>query len=441
MAKRVEVSCNSLMARPCLFNFPVVSLLDIIYSSVSPSLPKDVTSTPFTPSPLPDPATPLQFSTDEAHGGRLVVPNTFGASIPLSVALDSPNFVTYVRSNLFFSASYASLPESEELVFFSPGLNTLLEPVDGEIVSITRLEHYTKVLAGFPMASIHTGTSKDQEAVMIDMPWWLRIASRILPQSARPEAVQGGKLSFDAQAIDTMQTILSFVNHWDTPLKKSFRALFDMTKTENAVPFVLMTYSRASVECDAALRLHVKESKKKERDSAIRARLRKYVTVVTIGNASRLYEDGPAYIHVASWSDTLTNLLGVNGKKRRGGGKDAVYLNFDSPWSSGADDNHNFSSGGSQYLALVMAETGAKGYRDLWEKGQLKGCLKEPNGVEELLRAMIKVTKGNEFLWKPEQAWNGLDKGILPDRKEGLNIVRERMGDEFAEAVEMNFED
>lgn len=440
MVNHVEVSCNSLLARPSPFNLPVIGLLDILFASISPALPKDVTSTPFTPSPLPDRVVPFHFSTDEAHGGRLVVPKTLGASIPLSVALKSSNFVRYVQSNLLFSAPHAVSSESEELVFFSPGLNTLLEPTEGEIGSLGRLDHYTKVLAGFPMASIHTGTSKDQEPIMLDLPWWKKMLIRILPEAARPESLQNGKLSFGTQSIDAIQTVLSYVNHWDTPIKKSFRELFEMTKSDNAVPFVLMTYSRASVECDAALRKHVDDSKKTERDSEIRERLRKYVTVVTIGNASRFFEDGPAYIHVASWADRLTSLIGVNGKNRRGGGKDAVYINFDLPWNKGADDNHNFSAGVSQYLCLIMAEVGAKGYRDLWEKGQVDGVLKELNGGDELLRAMIKVTRGDELLWKPEQALNDVDEGILPEEDEGLKIVTEKMGEEFAKAIRLNFE-
>lgn len=433
MSTAAESSFSSLLSRPPLYHLPFARLLRAVYSAISPAMPSSLVSTPVTPSPLPAPSVPVHYSSDEGHAGRVVVPGTSGGSIPLSDVLSASDPCAYTRAHLMYAASYSARAQSTELVFFSPGLNTVLEPLEGEIASITRLQHYADMLAGFPIASIHTGTSFDQGAVRVPLPWWLRWLEGLLPEAMRGEVADDGEVQFEARNIDAMQTSLSFFNVWDTPLKQAYRDIMEATR--GGLEVVLMVYSRASVEFDAALRGYLEEGDRQEKCE----RLGKCMTVVTIGNASRWYQDGPRYIHLAAWRDGLTNRMGVNGKWRWRGGKNAVYLNCDTPWNQSAFDNHNFSASTCQFLAVVMEVNRVSGFKELWEKAQTEDGLVMPENLNQVVNAMIVVTRGKDFLWQKEKAWQDVDETVFPDRKQAVEIVRQYVGEEFADALDKNF--
>eukprot|EP00177_Eucheuma_denticulatum_P000352 GFKZ01000604.1.p1 GENE.GFKZ01000604.1~~GFKZ01000604.1.p1 ORF type:complete len:459 (+),score=70.60 GFKZ01000604.1:445-1821(+) len=429
---------------PSLIQGTIISVLKELYSAVSPDLPSDLTSTPV-PTNLPNNPPALHFNYDEAHAGRFTVPHTDGASLPFDWVLAQPDPRDYIMANLaYYSPSCTYHSDSTELVIMSPGLNTVHQPRPGELPSTARMIHYTNILMSYPMAQIHTGSSRDQPAVVVDAskaPLLRALAPR-LPERARPTVLDGGALKWEPDVLDAMQVALSAVGHWEPPVKVSMGGMLETSRKEGASPFVLVVYSRASVECDSALRKHVKESLERgEEREEVERRLRERVTVVTVGSASNGFVDGPRYLHLAAWNDGLSAGMGVNAKNNvDGAGREAVFLNCDTPWNAEAFDNHNFSSSTSQYLSVVMAASGATGYADLWDKAR-RGEMVVPEGVNEIVNAMIVVTKGAEYLWDPEAAWKGVDRSVFPDRTQALRLLREKMGEQFAERLLKSFPD
>lgn len=439
---------KALNSIPWFLRGTIVSIVHNLFQAISPAMPANLESTPV-PSPISEaPDAPiLHFNLDEGHAGRFSVPNTQGGSLPYDYVLSQPDTRTIIMANLAaydLFATPAAFSPSTELVIFAPGLNTFHQPAPDQehLTSFERVQHYVNILTAHPMAQIHTGTSRDQPVIVTDASRapLLRLIRNFLPKAARPDLNDQDELLWDPMTIDAMQTTLSLFNYWDTPLKLAFTKLFESSKLADAPPFVLMVYSRAAVECDAALRKHVQDSRKTESKDAIERRLRERVTIVTVGSASSGYEDGPAYIHLASWTDSLSTSLGVTAKNNvRGAGKDAMFLNCNSPYNESAFDNHNFSSSTSQFLSLVLCANKAAGYRDLWNKAR-EGDMVIPEPTDELIRAVITLTNGARYLWKPEEAWEGVDKSVLPDLETAKSLVREKMGDEYTDRLLTNFE-
>lgn len=413
-----------------------------LYSAIGPEMPEDLMSSPVT-TDLPHAPKVLHFNYDEGHAGRISVPGTAGGSLDLSWALNLPAPAEYIRSNLAFRPKGVKPLQEGDLVFFVPGMNTLHEPASGETTAIDRIEHYVRVLGSVHMAQIHVGTSFDQGDAIIHAaraPLLLALLSGgMLPGSALPSEVgdQEGDLVFRGRQIDNVQVALSEHNAIDTPVKKSIRQLLATTEEALAPGFVLMVYSRGAIECEAALKRYKDEAGGTEAE--IEERLRERVTVVTVGSASHDFPDGPAYVHLAAWSDPLSSERGVTGRNRaEKGGKDAVFLNCPSPYHEDAFDNHNFGALTAQFLSLVLAKSGAKGLRELWEMGN-EGRMVVPDDTDRVLRAMIMMTRGFEWLWSTGEAWKNIPMGALPTADDAEGILRREIGDEFVEMVLLNF--
>lgn len=307
-----------------------------------------------------------------------------------------------------------------------------------------RVVYYTKVLQSIPMVQIHTGTSFDQGDIEIDISDspilrdYLMNSGDQLAYNIRPEYDEN-TLKYNARKIDTLQIALSQSNSVDTPVKKSIRTLLMTTSDSEAKPFVLVVYSRGAVECEAALRQYIKESEINESSDEIEARLRERITVLTVGSLSHNYPDGPAYLHMAAWSDPVSNSSGVTSKNNvSGAGKDSVFLNFTSPYNPDAFDNHNFGAVSSQYLSVMLSFNKATGLRDLWEKGN-NGEITEPDNIDELLRAMIEVTKGYEWLWRKDAALKDLDVDAFPAFGAAKALLSHDLGADFLDRLEANF--
>lgn len=306
----------------------------------------------------------------------------------------------------------------DELCIFSPGLNTP-HGDDGDGIAITnlsapmRIGQYTNVL-GFGMAHLHTGTQIDQEDAII-FPASSNLTNLvfdndIIPAEFKETVVDLATLRVESADFDKLQVTLSKHNIIDTPLKGAIRQLVERAvknweegRTDEP-KLVFMMYSRASIEVSAALRTWKRQAERENRcNGDVEACLRDAVTVVTIGNGDRNYPDGPAYIHLAMNQDKLTDKLGVNSARPRGGGADAVYLNADSPYSSEANDAHNFAVNTAQYLDLMMRYNRVKGLRELYDLAS-GGELRTPENVNELITAMIVATNCKGWIWKPELA-------------------------------------
>lgn len=423
------------------WSFGTFGALQQLYKNISPEMPEDLNKTEV-PSPLPDDdATVDKFNYDEGHAGRYSVPGTDGGSLDFQHVSGKEQPNQYILQNLCFRPVGSPDPsDGEEVVIFSPGLNTLHEPMADETTTPQRLQYYVNVI-GTSMAQLHTGTSFDQGDAVIEarhapifrgIMWILGI---VLPEGVKPSVSEEGDIIFQARSLDSIQVVLSQMNVIDTPLKVSYRALFDTTKDPAGKPFVLAVYSRASMEIEAALSKHIADHRKAgENRNDIEARLRQRVTILTCGSTASNYPDGPAYLHMAAWTDPLNESLGVNGRKTNGAGKDAVFLNFNSPFAEGASDNHNMGSVQSQFLSLVMSASKAAGIRDLWERAQ-RDEMVIPDNCDRLVNCMMRITKAIDWLWNEEEAMEGVADDVIPDEDVAEQELTDAMGDDFVARI------
>lgn len=423
-----------------------------LMDAVGPEMPDDLQSTKV-PSKLPGNPGLLTYNYDEGHAGRFSVPGEkSGASLAFDFVLKQQDPFDYIVKNLHFrnkdSVDVRAEEEEEEVVIFVPGLNTPHQPAEGETTTWERVEYYVRVLSTVPMAQMHTGTSFDQGDVRIDASRAGIFRSLViglgsnLPGAVKPKE-EGDEVVWAARQIDNIQLTLSQYNVIDTPVKEHIRELLDTTKDKDGKPFVLMVYSRGSIECEAALRKYIDNCTKGfiggESDEDIEKRLRERVTVVTIGSASHDFPDGPAYIHIAAWTDPLASASGMTAKNNaKSGGKDAVFLNCGSPYHVDSFDNHNFGAVTAQLLAIVMAASKATGLRELWDKAQA-GDMVVPEDTDDLVKAMIQLTRGFEWLWNVEAAWKDIPMGALPSAEVAEATLREKIGNEFVDRVKANF--
>ncbi len=386
-----------------------------IRNVLGPALPHDAEAygvpTDTIPKPLVDCDLPvLHHNYEEGHTGALTVFGTRGGSVDFDAAYDC--FCLYcMKSHLGYGDR-----DTDEVIFFTPGMRTYHEPREpDEVTGPTRMVYYTRVLNGLRMMHMNMGTSMDQDAIVIDksfLPFLSWVAS-LLPKEISP-TTESGDLQIVGPQFDALQTVASELHVFDNPVKANYRRLFSC-----GTPVVLMCYSRASIEVAAALREYY-DSNPCERRRA----LLKNVTVVTIGSASRRFVDGPRYIHVASKYDPLTNYRGASKVFPKGGGKHAVYLACNTPYPLTAFDNHNFGALVVQYLTLVMHLSGVDSFRKLWRCAH-DGKLVEPTDDEVF--AMVTLTRGYEQLWDPDLR----RKTKLPSRSEAKRILRQRCSEEW----------
>lgn len=400
-----------------------------ISNVLGPSLPKGTTNTEVAPSKLPKELKDsqirvLHFSTEEAHTGRLTVFNTSGGSVEFKDVFGS--FSTETLIDVF---GYGETHTNEaELIIFTPGLNQWHEPrLPTETTAPERLIHYSNILGGKQLLNMNMGTSCDQETLSVDS----RFSSflRTLPSDIAPTR-QGDNYVWDPRQFDALQLIISERNLVDNPVKQNYRLIFNAK-----VAVVLMCYSRATVEVAAALSKYVQDEIDKGRaKSAIEANLYEYITIVTIGNATRTYVDGPRYIHVATSVDPLVASRGVSESSKRGGGRDALFLTCQTtPYAANAFDNHNFGAITAQYLSLILHLNKVSGFRELYDVAKRDSII-EPTHDE--VCAMIMLTRGYEWLWSADDAWNNIPHGALPSYDGAWNILRRRCDDSWLQIID-----
>lgn len=81
---------------------------------------------------------------------------------------------------------------------------------------------------------------------------------------------------------------------------------------------VLVAYPRATIEVEGALTQFLKEKiEGGESQSDLESALRNVVTVVTIGSATAGFPEGPAYVHIAAWTDALASTSGVTERNNK----------------------------------------------------------------------------------------------------------------------------
>ena len=90
--------------------------------------------------------------------------------------------------------------------------------------------------------------------------------------------------------------------------------------------------------------------------------LRQAVTVVTIGGLCPTVPDGPAYIYVSMYDDSLAVELGAAASP------DAVELKALSPYYN-SNDIHNPQASAIQFLSLVLRTNGMQSFRQLYQAG------------------------------------------------------------------------
>lgn len=189
--------------------------------------------------------------------------------------------------------------------------------------------------------------------------------------------------------------------------------------------------------------------------------LHQAVTVVTFGNVWRAFCDGPAYIHVSMYDDPWNAAIGSHNNKDQHGGEGAVYFHASSPYeydqvrweeaqtqatpavlsSLKSHNAHNLNACAIQYLALIMRINGIESFRALYDAANFNdptfvldispthfaincnhGDLIVPPHIDtELLPAMIRATRGDEWIWKVDGDRDEDVESLLPDEIETMS--------------------
>ena len=387
---------------------------------------------------------PFRCSYDEGFGGHFSVPGVTSAAIKFDAVMAEPDPFAFLKSHLRFHPSAGGVVSdaaADEIVIFSPGLNTLhmLRPGwEAESTTPQRLQRYIDILQR-PMVQMHIGTDMDQgDAAVFEISdrllGFLNANRPLLKRFGFNPPVFDGKVSIPQRQRDYMEVAMSAIGFARPMYQMHMLELLEFNETAQQ-PIVLMPYSRTTAELSSAIRRYkegfVKRYVKEHgRMSGRRGRrevenlLRKTLTVVSFGNIDRRWVDGPAYVHVASVSDrpmacgtdVLNSALGVSSKKQRFAGDDAVFLNYDGVYSGG--EPHNLGAVGVQAIRIAMKLNGADTFRGLWEKGQ-EGPLEVPS--REQLTAAAVVTDSEKWLFSPETA--GRDLLPWPSRSQAEDIL------------------
>lgn len=249
-------------------------------------------------------------------------------------------------------------------------------------------------------------------------------------------------------------------------------------------PIVFMAYSRASIEIAASLRKHIAKTESAGVPSTdIRANLRRSITVLSVGAGTSHWPDGPAYIHLGSIHDVVSNGSGVHNGRPRGAGKDAVFLTTQKK-VFGGDDNHNFSALTAPYLSVILLANKTTSIRKLYElaragdasgkiyseqctsgvasassffggivnlvKGFLPtpaapvggGDLIVPENIDELMLAMIVVCNGLAYGWANLADTDGDDTIVeLPSEDDALALLKEHFDADIIDSIHNNCAD
>lgn len=265
------------------------------------------------------------------------------------------------------------------------------------------------------------------------------------------------------------------------------RSLLELATAEE--PVVFLPYSRATVELTSALRAYKSSLQERMSKEAAERHLRDAVVVVSIGNCSDDWVDGPAYIHVATFEDLLTNTLGTTSKKPAGAGVDAVFLNCHA-WSNSESEAHNFASCSSQYLSVIMLANNTTSFRKLYDlarssrtagqsnEGSSKdasdnglghesdddwnlrgrfasmlgsfvgkitnrhegsvggGNLIIPENVDDLTKAMIRITHGLDYVWS-DSAKDGAQE--IPSEQDSIQLLKEHLDPDKVDKILKRF--
>lgn len=466
------------------------------------------------------------FEYDEGHSGRYSVPQCCDGRASISVhyvlAQSDPN--AYIVRHLTLPPpaacriSYSSAPtvdsaltnnhsastsncrtdDYNNIVMFSPGINTLHEGNVNHprnLPAFERIVFYSRVMQCVPFTHLHLGTHIDQPEFIINathrrlLRYGIRAVTRSSKKIMRDDSAlkiyalkelrheqtqqRTGIFHLHGRGLDVLQGCLSGLDVVDTPLKAAYRRLlehacFPTQKTQNTddvnnrcsdtmldakkkltAPhsfssssttanhrhFTIMAYSRSSIELKAALYQFISSTCQTHRisRSAVERRLRERLTVVTIGCACTRFPDGPAYIHASTYEDGLVKSFGVSKNHRSTeAGKDAIFLHCHFPFNRESQDTHNFSVCVCPLLAIVLACNRTNSFRTVWEMAH-GGKLAMPRDVENVVKAIVVLTGGLEWLWDKDSALMSMDRDKdLPTKKEAISIVARAVGKGYA---------
>lgn len=293
------------------------------------------------------------------------------------------------------------------------------------------------------MAQVHVGTSSDQPVRRISTrgaPMFSKALAQLEQIGVGSPTEEDGSVVLPPNLIDLLQMALSAAERIDTPVKKTLRALLPLASPQQ--PLVLIGYSRGSVEVASAVQEYIAEAEKRGQ-ADVRSRLRETVTVVTIGTPQPAiqdepaFQDGPAYVHVSSTTDWATKISRVNSDHPDLAGEGATFIHCNTPYPPNDFNNHNFASSVCQYLFLLMHTNKVKSFRDLHERGA-KGELADPENVDEITNALIRVTGGLDYLWHEKGAEGEVPLSI-PEMDAAVAILQRRLGQDVADRLVSKF--
>ena len=376
---------------------------------------------------------------DEGFCGHFSIPgDPQGAAVYFEDVLLSPDPFEVIESSLLFTPDAREDIAVDEVVIFSPGLNTMHAPdpeLPDETTTPQRLQHYVNVL-GVSMSQMHMGTDFDQgEAVLqlTDDAFIALLQAQVCVLEAygiMPVFTESSIVFSDRQR-DYVETVLSSFGYVTPLLQRHFVQMLELNEAQKK-PLVMLPYSRSSTELSGALKTYIEGyiARHVSMDAAVARSeveelLRDTLVVMGFGNTDRNWPDGPLYIFMSAISgreeggtDQLTAATGVTELAPAGAGRDSVFIHHDGVFSE--FDAHNFGASGAAALRLVMKMNGVNSFRGLYEAAASGMELRIPTYEETA--ASVVLTGGAEWVWNPPAAYDGV---VLPTVEAAQALVGE----------------
>lgn len=397
------------------------------------------------------------------------------------VFVDDPLSSTSLPSNLLFSMDFPLSFIQRNLSYqadFSKRGGILSDNSEAVVWCVQKdqdLEYTSRALDSMPLAQLHLGNLPTCE-IELDL--------EILESLEALGVISGGnhfpmrdskvRCKLLSKDLDVMRSILSFnideqkleraphldgqrtlVKLIDSAVQSVRNNFVGNSKEPHLVICAQSTNASMVAAALSAWKQHKLRKNFSDGKQHVEDLLRTAVTVVTFGAVCKKFCNGPAYIHISMHDDQLASNFGVTHISQRGGGEDAVYLHAWSPYIGRQDaimsltdhDSHNMNACAIQFLYLVMRMNGVTSFRALYNaaryidptavldinsrnfaidysRHKLGDLLIAPNMDDELLPAMIRATRGDQWLWN--QSLNNCD--ILPDSQEAKAHLEEYFG-------------
>lgn len=306
---------------------------------------------------------------DLAREGTLTEPGT-GAAVGMAQAIDEAraadgSFAAFLMQRYGFQPRIDEnkAPADDTLRVMVPGLNTP-EP------EASRRTAYYADMQGQPMVHLHNGTWLDTQ----------------MPARDQLDYASAGLTRLGIQQTEMMRQLETLLQAAFTGAEPAdVHAILYSDSTIGGTKAIANFRRKEIQRRIAALPSSRRRSARASVTREVDALLNKHLFVELHGNAAGDLPAGPRYLVWTDDEDQMTNMelpwggqLGRDGQNRDADA-DAVYVDYDGPFSGG--DAHNLAAGGIHVVRATLDANGVATTEELWEKARRGEQITVPAGV------------------------------------------------------------